>query len=225
LFVSAVVAAAEPDLVDIRLIDPTIVVELRYAGKRNIANRQLYPQGMPALVRPVLARKLAQAQGILRRKGFGLKIWDAYRPKHAHDQLWQFSPMSDYVADPEGIGSLHTWGMAVDATMIDSRGRDVRMPTDFDDFSPSAMLHYTGPSNEIRRNLWTLQNAMRRAGFNGVRTEWWHFVAQEWKSYGPIAGHPLAGLPHPPQPRRKPPTSPPLPAAGGMSSRHLSTSR
>ena len=215
--------AAEPDLVDIRSVDPTIVVELRYAGKRNLARRPLYPRNMPALVRPAVALQLAEAQAILRRKGLGLKIWDAYRPKGTHDQLWEFSPNNDYVADPTGIGSLHTWGVAVDATLIDSRRREVRMPTDFDDFSLAAMLYYTGPSEDIRRNLRTLQNAMGRARFNGVRTEWWHFVSKDWQSYGPIATYPIAGIERPPVSQGQPP--PPPPSVGGMSSSHLSTSR
>ena len=59
--------------------------------------------------------------------------------------LWDASHNSDYVANPEiGAGSLHSWGIAVDATLVDSRIRDVRMPTDFDDFTPAAMLPYMG---------------------------------------------------------------------------------
>ncbi|MEP6956076.1 MAG: M15 family metallopeptidase [Chthoniobacterales bacterium] len=175
--------AAEPELINVRVVAPSIAVELRYAGTHNCAGKALYPPGMPALVRPEIARKLAYAQAILRPLGFRLKIWDAYRPKSAHDQLWQFSPISDYVADPAVGGSLHTWGVAVDATLVDSSGREVKMPTDFDDFSASAMLRYTGTNATVRRNLHALQSAMGRAGFYGMRTEWWHFVAKDWQNY------------------------------------------
>jgi D-alanyl-D-alanine dipeptidase len=196
VFVASVKSAlAEPELVDIRAVDPTIAVELRYAGSRNITGKPIYPSNMPALARPEVARRLAQAQAILRPKGVGLKIWDAYRPKYAHDRLWELSPITDYVADPKDGGSLHTSGAAVDATLVDSRGRDVKMPTDFDDFSLSAMLRYTGPNNDIRRNLRMLQSAMGRAGFYGMRTEWWHFVSKDWQSYRPINDFPLAGVP------------------------------
>ena len=27
---------------------------------------------------------------------------------------------------------------------------------------------------------------MRRGGFYGLRTEWWHFIAYDWKKYGPV---------------------------------------
>ncbi|HEY0368751.1 MAG TPA: hypothetical protein VGC85_04075, partial [Chthoniobacterales bacterium] len=66
----------EPDLVDLHVVDPTIVIDLRYATSRNIARRPLYPLNMPALVRPSVAKKLVQAQDELLTHGFRLKIWD-----------------------------------------------------------------------------------------------------------------------------------------------------
>lgn len=184
---ASVVAAQEPELVNIRNVDPTILVELRYAGVRNIAQRALYPPNMPALIRPSVAQKLALAQSYLRERGYGLKIWDAYRPKAAHDQLWQYSRNHDYVADPsDGRGSLHTWGVAVDATLVDKNGQEVQMPTDFDNFTPAAMLRYNGSNEVVRRNVRRLQSAMAVAGFYGMRTEWWHFVVKDWQSYRAI---------------------------------------
>src|SRR6266566_3646184 len=141
-----VVTAAAPSLtqaglplVDVRSVDPTIVVELRYAGPNNLTGHALYPPGTPALVRPEVAQRLAVAQRFLRRRSHGLKIWDAYRPRSVQAKLWQAAPANDYVADPETInGSLHNWGLAVDATLVDSRNQAVMMPTDFDDFRPAA---------------------------------------------------------------------------------------
>lgn len=172
---------------NIRSVDPTIVVELRYAGPRNMTGRPLYASNMPALVRPYVAAKLAVAQSYLRERGYGLKVWDAYRPKAAHDQLWQFSRNNDYVADPaDGRGSLHTWGVAVDATLVDKDGREMEMPTDFDSFTPAAMLYYRGNNPVVRRNVHRLQSAMATGGFYGLRTEWWHFVAKGWQSHRAI---------------------------------------
>ncbi len=228
MFGAASAAAAEPELVDIRAVDPTIVVELRYAGSRNMAGKPIYPPNMPALARPEVARRLAIAQATLRPKGVGLKIWDAYRPKYAHDRLWELSPITDYVADPKEGGSLHTSGAAVDATLVDTRGRDLKMPTDFDDFSLLAMLHYTGADNYIRRNLRMLQSAMGKAGFYGMRTEWWHFVSKDWQSYKPIAEYPLVGAPARAQmPARtaQPRPSPPPPQLGGGGSSHSISTR
>ena len=181
------VYSAEPELVNVRAIDPTIVVELRYASSRNVTQRALYPANMPALLRPSVAQKVADANRMLRERGFKLKIWDAYRPKAAHDQLWQAAQNTDYVADPaDRHGSLHTWGVAVDATLVDAGGREVKMPTDFDEFTPAAMLRYTGTDKNIRYHLRLLQSAMARAGFYGLRTEWWHFVVKDWQNYRAI---------------------------------------
>jgi D-alanyl-D-alanine dipeptidase len=173
-------------LVEIRSIDPTIVIELRYAGPNNIAHRALYPPGMPALIRPEVGQRLAVAQAMLRRVEFRLKIWDAYRPKNAQIELWRASHNNDFVADPEsGAGSLHTWGLAVDATLVDRLGHPVLMPTDFDDFTPAAMWQYQGKNEIVRHHLRLLQVVMREAGFLGLRSEWWHFTVIDWKKFLP----------------------------------------
>jgi D-alanyl-D-alanine dipeptidase len=179
-------ANADGPLVDVRSVDPTITVELRYAGRHNFLGHSLYPHGTRALARPEVASALAVAQSFLRRYQYGLKIWDAYRPVEVQAQLWQASHNSDYVANPQiGAGSLHTWGIAVDATLVDSQIRDVRMPTDFDDFTPAAMLPYMGSSLEIRTHLRLLRYAMHKAGFCGLYTEWWHFTIADWQKYLP----------------------------------------
>jgi D-alanyl-D-alanine dipeptidase len=179
-------ANAGGPLVDIKSVDPTIIVELRYAGRNNMIGHPLYPRGTSALVRPEVAAGLVVAQSVLRRYQFGLKIWDAYRPVAVQETLWKVSHNSDYVANPEvGLGSLHSWGVAVDATLVDAWNRPVRMPSDFDDFTPAAMWRYAGPHPDIRAHVHLLQMAMRNAGFWGLRTEWWHFTIAEWQKLLP----------------------------------------
>ncbi len=174
------------ELVDIKSIDPSIVVELRYASRNNLTGHALYPRGTPALVRPEVAQRLVIAQRFLRQRAHGLKIWDAYRPRSVQVQLWQAAPATDFVADPETTnGSLHNWGLAVDVTLINARNKAVIMPTDFDDFTPAAMLIYRGTNQYIRSNLALLQAAMATAGFYALRSEWWHFIAPDWKSHIP----------------------------------------
>src|SRR5205807_7345894 len=117
-------ANADGPLVDIQSVNPTIVVELRYAGNNNLVKHPLYPQGTRALARPEVVAALTKAQTTLRHYQYGLKIWDAYRPAAVQTKLWQASRNSDYVANPEvGVGSLHSWGIAVDATLVDSWNR------------------------------------------------------------------------------------------------------
>ena len=179
-------AQAAIPLVDIKSIDPTILVELRYAGRNNLTGHPLYPLGTRALVRPEVASCLSKAETFLQRYQYRLKIWDAYRPVAVQLKLWQAVHNDDYVANPEtGVGSLHSWGLAVDATLVDAWDRPVRMPTDFDDFTPVAMWVYAGADPEIRSHVHLLQVAMRNAGFYGLRTEWWHFTIANWQEYLP----------------------------------------
>jgi zinc D-Ala-D-Ala dipeptidase len=193
LLILAVAAAVSPcfaqenvPLVDIRSVDPTITIDLRYAGSKNIAGRPLYPWGMRPLTRPEVAQRLAAAQHFLRRYNYSLKIWDAYRPKSVQVELWKAARNNDYVADPHaGAGSLHAWGLAIDATLTDDWNRLISMPTDFDDFTPAAMWKYQGRDPAIRAHLHLLQIAMRDAGFYGLRTEWWHFTIANWQTFLP----------------------------------------
>ena len=174
----------DTDFVDIKSVDKTIVVDLRYAGPNNVAHRPLYPPGTPALVRASVARRLAVAQEYLRQKGYCLKIWDAYRPQSTQEKLWQTTHNRSFVADPkEGRGSMHIRGAAVDATLVDAAGNDVPMPTDFDSFTPAALLQYQGGDSIVHTNLKLLQKAMAHGGFYGLRTEWWHFCAPDWKRF------------------------------------------
>jgi D-alanyl-D-alanine dipeptidase len=146
-------------LVDIKTVDPTIVVSLRYAGPKNLAGRALYPPGRPALVQPQVAQQLA---------------------------LWEAVHNSNYVADPNsGAGSLHSWGVAVDATLTDTWNNPVSMPSDFDDLTPAAMWRYRGNDAAVRGHLRLLQFIMAQAGFYGLRTEWWHFTIEDWQKYLP----------------------------------------
>lgn len=177
----------DSNFVDIKRLDPTIAIDLRYAGPNNFTHRPLYSPGMPALVRFSVAQRLVFAQKYLRAHGYGLKIWDAYRPAVAQQQLWEATRNNSYVADPkDGIGSMHTRGAAVDVTLVDRKGKEVAMPTEFDNFTPAAMLYYQGPNPVVRANLKLLQKAMARAGFYGLRTEWWHFCAADWTTYPPL---------------------------------------
>jgi D-alanyl-D-alanine dipeptidase len=173
-------------LVDIRSLDPTIIVDLRYASPNNITGHPIYPPGTRALIRPEVAQRLVAAQRFLRQRDCSLKIWDAYRPREAQIELWKASPKNDFVANPgAGAGSLHSWGLAVDATLADRFGNSMSMPTEFDDFTPAAMWKYMGTNDLIRHHLLMLHYAMREGGFYGIRSEWWHFTAPDWQQLMP----------------------------------------
>lgn len=176
---SKMLAANPGPLVDIAQVCPGIVIDLRYATSRNITGKPIYPEGTRALVRPTVAKKLDRAHQALLLRGLGLKVWDAYRPKWAQQVLWDAIRNPHFVVEPVGVGSLHSWGAAVDVTLVDREGREVRMPTDYDDFTAAARYDYIGGDAEIAANLNALKEAMAEAGFQHIRDEWWHYSATE----------------------------------------------
>jgi D-alanyl-D-alanine dipeptidase len=174
--------ASEP-LVDIHEVDPTIVIDLRYATSRNVLGHPIYPAGARALVRQSVADRLKFAQTYLHARGYGLKIWDAFRPFDAQGALWRYAKSARFVADPENGHALHTWGVAVDATVVDGKGKELAMPSEFDAFTLGASLHYHGDDPTVRADLNLLDHAMGAAGFVGMRSEWWHFVVPDWADF------------------------------------------
>ena len=169
-------------LVDLATVDPTILVGLRYATPRNITGRALYPAGARCIVRRHVAEGLKIAQAWLRPQGYGLKIWDAYRPPAAQQALFEIVKNRSFVASPVNGHALHTWGAVVDATLVDAKGLEMKMPTDFDDFTAAAAMNYRGKDPVIAHNLDLLHWAMARGGFIGMRTEWWHFIGKHWRA-------------------------------------------
>ena len=176
---------AEP-MVEVSAVCPSVVIELRYGTARNVTGGPIYPPNARCLLRRSVALRLKKAQEELQLQKVGLKIWDAYRPAWAQQILWDAIRNPEYVGEPARGGSLHTFGAGVDVTLVDARGREMPMPTDFDDFSPAAGRIYRGKDPIIAANLLTLQKAMVHAGFWTLRDEWWHFVSEDVKSFAAI---------------------------------------
>jgi D-alanyl-D-alanine dipeptidase len=174
-------------MVDLAMACPTIRIDLRYASKRNFTGAPVYPANARCFVRQSVAQRLQRAQQILHGQGFGLKIWDAYRPAWAQKILWQARPNLHFLQPPQQAASMHTRGVAVDATLVDASGRELQMPTDFDNFTPEASMYYAGSDPIVARRLDILQSAMADSGFVGMRAEWWHFVARGYETSAPVA--------------------------------------
>ncbi len=96
--------------------------------------------------------------------------------------------MEGYVANPVK-GSNHNRGMAVDLTLVEASGKELAMPSGYDEFSERAHRDYTGGTETERKNRQTLQEAMEKEGFRGITTEWWHFDFKNAKD------HPVLDLP------------------------------
>ena len=167
-------------LVEVRQVARDVSIDLRYATRNNITGRALYPRHMPCLLRPTTAARLARAQQALRAQGYGLRIWDAWRPPEVQEQLHARGQRTGLYLDPRTGWSRHCGGVSVDATLIDLQGNEQRMPTAFDDSLAHAATDYRGADPVIRRNLHILHSAMKAAGLLPLPGEWWHFDDAEY---------------------------------------------
>jgi D-alanyl-D-alanine dipeptidase len=178
---------AAGDFVELNQVAPSIRLELRYATADNFTHEVVYPAAR-CLLRRKVAERLARVQTALARQGYGLKVWDCYRPLSVQKRFFALVPDPRYVADPKK-GSRHNRGAAVDLTLVDKSGNELDMGTSFDDFTPRAHRDAeVGPEIAGRRRI--LDAAMAKEGFVGMPTEWWHFDFGDWKSY-PLADVPL----------------------------------
>ncbi len=190
--------ATPPDpaaLVDVAALDPTLIIDIRYATADNFTGKVVYPLARCRLRRAVAAR-LLRVQAALRARGLGLKLWDCYRPFSVQERFWALVPDARYVARPvrkDGApveGSKHNRGAAVDLTLVRADGSAVPMPTGYDDFTPRAHRGNRDVPAPARANAELLEQAMRAQGFAPLPTEWWHFDGPGWQDY-PLADEPL----------------------------------
>src|ERR1700680_550187 len=172
-------AVADTLLTDVRTLDSTIVVELRYATTSNFTGAPL-PGYLAnrAFLRREAAGALARVERDLRPQGLGLKVFDGYRPVRATLAMVEWTKRvnrpdlltNGYIASR----SRHNLGLAIDLTLIDlATGRELEMGTPFDTFSAAA--HTANASGEAAVNRQKLKAAMERQGFVNYDQEWWHF--------------------------------------------------
>jgi D-alanyl-D-alanine dipeptidase len=169
------------ELVSLLALQPRPLLELRYASPYNFLETTLYPTVDARLHCPV-ALALQQVQRDLAAEGLGLKVWDAYRPLAVQQRMWDAIRDPRYVSDPAVNAGRHTRGTAVDVTLVDRRGKELPMPTDFDDFSEAAHVDAPGISRERAANARRLRQAMERRGFRAFAMEWWHFDWKDWQT-------------------------------------------
>ncbi len=173
-------------LVDLRTL-PHVVLDLRYATTNNFTGTNLYGPRDLGYLHELAASRLAQAARnlSLERPGFKLLIFDALRPRTMQRKLFAFvkgTPQQDYVADPE-LGSIHSYGMAVDLGIQDAAGREIDMGTEFDAFHELAhpkedeWLAQGRLTRLQYENRKLIQRLMTNAGFLQSPIEWWHFNA------------------------------------------------
>lgn len=173
---------------DFRRLDAIhgVAVDLRYATPDNFVGRDLYSPLDCSFLHKDAAAALERAVAWLaaRRPDYKFLVLDALRPQRVQEQLWQALQGTDllgYIADPTR-GSIHSFGMALDVTLVDAQGSELDMGTGFDDLSErshpakEALLLARGElsAHHIENRRW-LRGAMFQAGFVGINSEWWHF--------------------------------------------------
>jgi zinc D-Ala-D-Ala dipeptidase len=181
-------------LVELVKLDPDIRLDIRYATSQNFTGKILYKQPR-AFLQSAAARALLDVHNALKAEGYGLTIYDAYRPLSITKYMWKITPPSkrSYVANPKK-GSRHNRGCAVDLTMHHLKtGEQVDMPSPYDDFSIRAHQGFSDASSAAIANRERLLNAMQAGGFYAMSNEWWHFDYKDWQTY-PIMDLPFEQL-------------------------------
>jgi len=181
----------EPDLVELVKLDPTIRLDIRYATKNNFLGRPVYKQARAFLQRPA-AEALVRVNQKLRTQGFGLIVFDGYRPWSVTKAFWDATPEDKkiFVADPSK-GSRHNRGCAIDLSMFElATGKIVQMPSEYDEMTERSHINYECGSPESKRLRSILKTAMEGEGFAVYEPEWWHYDYKDWKEY-PIGNVPF----------------------------------
>jgi D-alanyl-D-alanine dipeptidase len=183
-----------PDLVELITLDPTIKLDIRYATPNNLAGRPVYAEARAFLQRPA-AEALLRANRALHDKGYGVLVFDGYRPWSVTKLFWDVTAPEkrEFVADP-AKGSKHNRGCAVDLSLYDlATGREVEMPGAYDEMSPRAYPEYDRGSAMARARRDLLRRAMEHEGFTVEPNEWWHFNYKDWTEY-PILDMPFGAI-------------------------------
>ncbi len=142
----------QPDLVELVKLDPTIKLDIHYASDNNFMGTPFYSQARAFMQKPA-AEALVRANRKLHEQGYGLLIFDGYRPWYVTKMFWDGTPVSGhpYVADPSQ-GSKHNRGCAVDLTAYDLRtGQPLDMPSGYDEMSERAHSDYAGGTRATKR--------------------------------------------------------------------------
>ena len=176
--------AANPErrLVDVARLIPGLVLDIRYATARNLLGRPVYSQAR-ALLRQPVAEALSRVQTALGCLGLGLCVYDAYRPYSVTVSFFE-QVRDEQFAAPPWRGSRHNRGCSVDVGLVDrASGRQLPLPTDFDELTPAAHSHFSRLPSHVLFNRSILMAAMKQQGFVNYPGEWWHFDHHRWSDF------------------------------------------
>ena len=193
--------ATGQDFVDVRSLDPSIAADMRYAGGENFVGEPIDGYEAPkCLLSRVAAEALVEVQSILRDDGFGLLVFDCYRPQRGVDHFVRWAKDTadlrtkaeyypnvrksrlfedGYIASRSG----HSRASTVDLTMVRRRPDDsveaLDMGTPFDFFDPRSHTESPDVTSEQQANRLRLRDAMEEGGFRNYSAEWWHYTMRD----------------------------------------------
>jgi len=174
----------QTDLVELVKLDTSVHLDIRYATSNNFTGQPVYKQARAFLQRPA-AEALVKVNAALKPLGYGLVVFDGYRPWSITNLFWKVTPddKKQFVADPEK-GSRHNRGCAVDLSLYDLKsGKEIEMTGNYDEMTERSYSNYTGGTEEQRKMRDLLRSKMEAQGFIVLKNEWWHFDYKDWKEY------------------------------------------
>lgn len=175
-------ANPQMEMADIGKSVKGIVMDIRYATPDNFTGEKIYTSAKAFARKPVV-EALQKMEDSLACHHLGLKIYDAYRPYAATVKFFEVYPDTNFVANPRH-GSKHNRGCAVDVSLVElSSGKEIPMPTRFDDFSEKAAADFPNLPDTVLTNRKLLSGVMAHFGFLPYQAEWWHYDFSGWENY------------------------------------------
>jgi len=153
--------------------DEYTIVDLRYATENNFVEEQMYDCGR-CFIREETNTALSEIRAVLKDKGYGIILYDCYRPRPVQQKLWDKVPNASYVTPPSR-GSMHNRGVALDIGLINAEKEILDMGTEFDYFGREGHHDYYDHPKEVLDNRKLLKSTMEQHSFASIRTEWWHY--------------------------------------------------
>ena len=187
------------DFVDLKELMPNLRSDMRYFGSDNFVGRPITGYNQPkCLLTKEAANALKKVQDELERLGFGLLVYDAYRPQSATDDFikWaedendetmklQYYPNVDkkdlFAQGYISVKSGHSRGSTVDLTIVSLKTKQIlNMGSPYDLFDEISGTNVTEGITKNQHSLrMLLKRRMEKHGWQSYAKEWWHFTLKE----------------------------------------------
>jgi D-alanyl-D-alanine dipeptidase len=175
---------------------PTVELEIRYYTEYNFVGEKINGYVAPlAILTTQAANSLKAAADKLAADGYRIRVYDAYRPQKAVDHFVRWAQNGDastkeifYPSMEKSIlfsdgyiskKSRHSRGSTVDLTIVDKDDNEIDMGGYFDLLDTVSNYNTDKITENQHANREYLRNIMDEAGFDSIRTEWWHFQMRE----------------------------------------------